>query len=154
MTSNQKPENPSQPQSDMKQSLITPQESIHLEILKQKFEEGKSYVTISVTAFTVYLAINAALLTYSFQKDIAPAIPIIISIVGIATSALYIAVSIFKKFVRDNLACDIDHLNQRLGKPLVSKQFIGLSYIGVSTGMFSLFGLAGWILLLIRFSRR
>ncbi|MCA1592798.1 MAG: hypothetical protein LC754_09145 [Acidobacteria bacterium] len=154
MTSHQTPEKPSQPQSDMKESLINPQESTVLEILKQKFEEGKSYATISVTTFTVYLAINGVLLKYSLDKDIAPAIPIVLSIVGIATSTLYVAVSIFVKFVRDNLARDIDHLNQRLGNPLISKQFSGLSYISISTGTFSFFGLVGWILLLVRFIRR
>lgn len=151
MTSNKTPEKSSQDRSDTEETLNNPQETTLLEILKQKFEEAKSYATIFVTTFTVYLAINGALLRYSFEKDIAPSIPIILSIVGIATSALYVAVSIFKKFIRDSLARDVDHLNQLLGSPLVSKQFSGLSYVSVSTGTFSFFGLIGWILLLIRF---
>ena len=139
MTSNKTPEKSSQDRSDTEETLNNPQETTLLEILKQKFEEAKSYATIFVTTFTVYLAINGALLRYSFEKISPPTIPIILSIVGIATSALYVAVSIFKKFIRDSLARDIDHLNQLLGSPLVSKQFSGLSYISVSTGTFSFF---------------
>lgn len=151
MTSHKTPEKSSQGQLGREGFLNNPQENTLLEILKQKFDEAKSYATIFVTTFTVYLAINGALLRYSFEKDIAPTIPIILSIVGIATSALYVAVSIFKKFIRDNLARDIDHLNQLLGSPLVSKQFSGLRYISISIGTFSSFALIGWTLLFIRF---
>src|SRR5437763_5718392 len=112
-----------------------------LHILKLKFEEGKSYATIFVTTFTVYLAINAGLLKYSFEPNVVATVPIFLSIVGVATSALYVAVSVFKRSIWHNLARDIDGLNQRLGQPLLSKQFLILRYMSISTGAFSLFGL-------------
>jgi len=125
-----------------------------LQILKLKFEEGKSYATIFVTTFTVYLAINAGLLKYSFEPNVVPTTPLFLSIVGIATSALYVAVSIFKRSIWHNLASDIDSLNERLGRPLISKQFLILRYMSISTGAFSSFAFVGWIILFARFVRR
>jgi hypothetical protein len=133
-----------------------PDEPTHLElqILKLKFEEGKSYATVFVTTFTVYLAINAGLSKYSFEPNVVPTTPLFLSIVGTATSALYVAVSIFKRSIWHNLASDIDGLNKRLGRPLISRRFLILRYMSISTGAFSLFAFMGWIILFARFVRR
>jgi len=128
-------------------------QKMSLEILRIKFEEAKSYNTISVTAFTIYLAINGVLLKYAFEKDIAPSLPIVLSIIGVATSTLYIAVALFKNLVRQQLEKDVAHLNESLGCPLVAKQLTGLRYISVGTGSFSVFALVGWFVLLLRFTR-
>jgi hypothetical protein len=123
------------------------QEGMFLDILKQKLEEGKSLTTLAVTIFTVYLAVNAALMKFASDKYTVGNPPVAFSIVGSIVSAIYLAASIFQQHVRTHIKRDIEHLNKLLNKPLISEQLSGLKYVSVTTALFSFLVLIVWILL-------
>src|SRR5205823_12497269 len=113
------------------------QEDVSLEILKQKLEEGKSLTTLAVTIFTVYLAVNAALVKFASDRYATNTPPASLPAVGSVISAIYLVASIAQQFVRNHIKRDIDHLNKLLKNPLASEQLSGLKYVSFTTACFA-----------------
>src|SRR5216684_11973 len=95
MKHNDKLEEIPQSPADIKNAAPKALDNAPLKILKEKFQEGRLYASLSVTTFTVYLAANGALLKFSLDAQALTITPVVLSIIGAATSVLYLFVSSF-----------------------------------------------------------
>ena len=150
---------------------------ICLELLSQKLQESRASTNRSVTAFTIYLAICFALLTFAFKgnpqhstipnsfnestsyktsnnsnlpaaKRLKNIAHRVMFIGGAASSILYLFACYFFKRSRDHFLEDIDHLNSELDGPLKADQLVALKYTQYATGGFTVVSLSGWLFLL------
>ncbi len=121
-------------------------------LLIEKLNEGQTLTTLYVTAFTVYISINGALMKFTMDatSDGHTAIKRSLTQIGVATSVVYLLASTFQWIIGQQLSVDIEYLNTQIGSPLDAPQMLVLRFISISAGLFTLCALTGWLFLLRR----
>jgi hypothetical protein len=118
-------------------------------MLSAKLEEGRATTAYAATIFTFYLGINAVLFKYVIGNALVE--DKMISIISaLLTGIVYLLVCYMYWCSRRFIVEDINFLNEHLGKPLHSEQLIPLKYTALSAGLFSIFSITIWLILLVR----
>lgn len=135
-------DSPSLPTEDR---TVSASEDALLRVLAMKLEESKTALSVALTAFTLFLAINAAMLKTALDAS-DPRTKFTMTALGVATAALYVVVAWFKNRVRDYLLSDIVVLTHALKLSIATNQVVGLKYVSWTTGAFAVFMVMFWLL--------
>ena len=120
---------------------------IPLKLLTAKLSEAQDFTRLFLTSFSIYVVISGALLKFAIEAQI-PLQKTALTAMGLLTSATYLTACLLVAFVRRAFCQDVGKLNQCLGQPLISEQFLAIKYASIAAGLFTTLAFLGWIYLL------
>jgi len=127
------------------QQLITQRE-----LLKEKLTEGRTILTIIVTSFSIFLAVNAILLKFGFDSNVNGLAKPVMFIAGLLTSLIYLVACLFMWLIRKSMLKDlilINKMSDTLDFPMHS-QLTPLKFVTITITLWTSTAILGWLVLL------
>jgi len=120
---------------------------ILLELYKQKSQEAKDLQGHYIRAFTIYLAITAALFKFALDMSATPALRAAMVFFGVLLSLAGLMVCILGDRLRRSILIDLASLSHALAAPDLASNLLSIKYTVITAIAFVALVLAAWIYL-------
>jgi hypothetical protein len=124
------------------------QESVLLELLKQKQSDAASLVGYVIRGLTLYLAVTGALFKFALDRDSTTDLRLALSVMGLGMCLLGYAMVVMAERVRPALQADLNTLMTSLKSPTRAESLQPLKYLHIVCSVLNTFCLGAWIYVL------